>query len=345
MIQYHLIRPHLAAACAGFGGAAIAVLLGLPAGALIGAAIAVTSAVALGLDVAVLPALRDVAFALIGVSLGAGVDAAILAQLPVWSVSLAILGLALVATVLTGRHVLLHTFSLDRDTAVLASSPGTMSNAIAIALAGRGDATAVTVLQVMRLLILVVLVPPLATAVDAPEAVFTPTGSMSLLHLMLLVVLALALGKLGGRRGIPAACLLAGMIVSAMAHVGGVASGVAPDWAVFLGFAITGTVLGTRLSSVSVGQLRHLSGAGTAVVATAFTLSLGFAFLTHVLTGLPFGQIWVAYAPGGVEAMAAIGLALGYDPAFVAAHHFARILILVALMPVFLRERGSNSVP
>ena len=38
------------------------------------------------------------------------------------------------------------------------------------------------------------------------------------------------------------------------------------------------------------------------------------------------------------EAMAAIGLALGYDPAFVAAHHFARILILLALVPAFLRR-------
>ena len=53
---------------------------------------------------------------------------------------------------------------------------------------------------------------------------------------------------------------------------------------------------------------------------------------------LPLGQILIAYAPGGVEAMAAIGLALGYDPAFVAAHHFARILILLVLVPAFLRR-------
>ena len=44
------------------------------------------------------------------------------------------------------------------------------------------------------------------------------------------------------------------------------------------------------------------------------------------------------YAPGGGEAMAAIGLALGYDPAFVAIHHFARIVMLVFLVPFVLKR-------
>ncbi len=343
MSVFDTIRPHLAAAGLGLGGAAIAALLGLPAGSLIGATVAVASAAAMGRRLAVSPRLRDLAFALIGVSLGAGVDAQLLSQLPAWSVSLAVLAVALVSTVLAGQHLLSRLFGYDGETAVLASSPGTMSNAIAIALEGCGDATAVTVLQLMRLLILVLLVPPLAIMFDTPDAAIAPAEDMLLVYLVPLVGLALILGKLGASRGIPAACLLAGMIVSAGAHVTGLATGVAPNWAIFIGFAITGTVLGTRLSSVSLPQLRRLSSAGAAVVATALSLSLGFAFLTYLLTGLPFGQIWVAYAPGGVEAMAAIGLALGYDPAFVAAHHFARILILVVLMPILLRKQSSKS--
>ncbi|SDF00721.1 AbrB family transcriptional regulator [Limimaricola pyoseonensis] len=340
MPAIHRIRPHLAAAGLGLGGAAVAALLGVPAGPLIGATLAVAAAAALRLRLAVAPRLRDLAFALIGVSLGAGVDADILAQLPAWSVSLALLAVALVATVLTGRLLLTRLFGHDGDTAVLASSPGTMSNAIAIALDGRGDATAVMALQLMRLLILVMLVPPLAIALDAPQAGTAPSPDMPLPMLAALVLLALGLGRLGARRGIPAACLLGGMLVSAGSHVSGLATGTAPGWAIFLGFAITGTVLGTRLSSVKPKALWSLSGAGAAVVATALGLSLGFAFIAHLLTGLPFGQLWVAYAPGGVEAMAAIGLALGYDPAFVAAHHFARILILVGLMPILLGKQS-----
>lgn len=335
-------RAQLAGALLGLGGAAAGALLGLPAGALVGAAVAVALAAALGLGVAVAPQLRDMAFALIGVSLGAGLDAAILPQLPAWSVSLGLLALALVATVLAGRVLLTRMFGLDAPTALLASAPGTMSNAIAIALAGHGDVTTVTILQLMRMLILVVLVPPLATALDAPETALAPVRDMSLLPLGLLLGLALAIGRLGARHGIPAACLLVGMLASAGAHLAGLVVGAAPGWAIFLGFAITGTVLGTRLSAVSPRQLRRLGRAGATVIAIGLSLSLGFAFLTHLATGLPFGQVWVAYAPGGVEAMAAIGLALGYDPAFVAAHHLARILILVGLIPFLLRRQGST---
>jgi uncharacterized membrane protein AbrB (regulator of aidB expression) len=44
----------------------------------------------------------------------------------------------------------------------------------------------------------------------------------------------------------------------------------------------------------------------------------------------------VAFAPGGVEAMAAMALSMDYDPAFVATHHVFRLLFLMALLPLLL---------
>ena len=141
-----------------------------------------------------------------------------------------------------------------------------------------------------------------------------------------------------GRRGISAACLLTGILLSGVGHGAGLIHGAAPSWMVFLGFTMTGAVLGTRISKVDLRSALKLAGAGTVVVGMALGMALVFALITQALTGFPLGQILIAYAPGGVEAMAAIGLALGYDPAFVAAHHFARILILLALVPAFLRR-------
>jgi uncharacterized membrane protein AbrB (regulator of aidB expression) len=47
--------------------------------------------------------------------------------------------------------------------------------------------------------------------------------------------------------------------------------------------------------------------------------------------------------------MAAIGLALGYDPAYVAVHHLVRIIFLLATMPVLLRriaeQLGKKIIP
>ena len=78
------------------------------------------------------------------------------------------------------------------------------------------------------------------------------------------------------------------------------------------------------------------------MVMVSTTLAALFAALAANLLGLPFGQVWVAYAPGGVEAMAAMAIALGYDSAFVATHHLFRIILLLFLLPVLLKIFGQT---
>ena len=331
-------KPYAVTLVIALAGAALAALAGIPAGALIGSTVAVVAAAATGQRVDLPPRLRDIAFASIGVSLGAGIDERIFDQVTVWAVSLAILVASLVATIGLGRLFLTRAFGLDAQTATLASSPGTMSNAIAIAAEGHGDATAVMFLQLMRLLILVISVPPLAYVLEGSAAGEAVAGdAMPALVLAGLVAFSTGLGLLGARAGLPAAALLAGMIVSASAHATGLVHGSSPSWLLFAAFAITGAVLSSRLSRVTAPQVRQNLLAGASVVVTAMILSLVFAWIAQSATGLPFAQVWIAYAPGGVEAMAAIGLSLGYDPAYVAVHHFARILALVVIVPIALR--------
>ncbi|MDP5085507.1 MAG: AbrB family transcriptional regulator [Yoonia sp.] len=334
-LRPNTVTPHLAALAIGGGGGVLALGLGLPAAALIGSTFAVALAATLRLPLALHPRLRDLAFAVIGISLGAGVEAEALNQIGAWSVSLAMLLACLATTLFVGTVLLQRVFGMDRNTAILATSPGTMSNAIALALEGRGDATTILILQMIRLLVLVTIVPPVAMLIDADSG-FAPATPMDLAPLAILVGVALALGLWGARAGIPAACLLFGMIVSAAAHVAGLAHGPAPTWVVNASFVITGAALGARLTAVTGSQLLRMSKAGLLLVTSAVAVSLCFAGLTHILTGLPLAQIWIAFAPGGVEAMAAIGLALGYDPAYVAIHHFARILALVVSIPFIL---------
>ena len=274
----------------------------------------------------------------IGISLGAGVEAEALSQIGAWSVSLAMLLACLATTLFVGTVLLQRVFRMNRNTAILAASPGTMSNAIALALDGWGDATSILILQMIRLLALVTIVPPVAMLIDAQSG-FAPAASMDIAPLALLIGAALALGLRGTRAGIPASCLLFGMILSAAAHLAGLAKGPAPEWVVSASFVITGTALGVRLTAVSAPQLIQMSKAGLFLVVSATFVSLCFAGITHILTGLPLAQVWIAFAPGGVEAMAAIGLALGYDPAYVAIHHFTRILVLVAAIPFIMRRK------
>ncbi len=333
-------RPHLAALSGGFAGAALAALAGLPAGPLIGASLAVALLAGWHVAVAVDERLRLLAFTTIGLSLGSTVPPGMLDQIGGWIVSLAILMLSLIATLWIGTVILSRVFGHDVETALMSTIPGTLSNVVALAIEGRGDVTTIMVLQTLRVLMLVVFVPPIATLAGPPESVGSTIGTMGTGDLAVLLVAGLMAARAFAALRIPAAALLAGMIVGAAAHLGGLVEGYVPYWAIFASFAVTGAALGARFSAIGLSRLMRLFGEAVVSVGIATLVSIGFAFLVTTITGLPAGQVWIAFAPGAVEAMAAIGLALGYDPAYVAVHHFARIAMLLALAPLALRLVG-----
>lgn len=322
----------------GAAGAALAMAGGLPAAALIGSSLAVSLAAWRGMRVIVPRRLRDLAFAAIGVSLGTGIAPTILHDLAAWGISLALLCLSLVATLLAAVLILRRVFRFDLFTSVLAASPGTMSYAVAVAQEGRGDPVVVLVLQSLRLLLLASVLPILVFTVAPPGAAAHPL-TMGIGASAFLVVAAMALGIPLARIGLPAAALVAGMTLSGLGHASGLVAGRLPPWAISASFVIAGSVVGARFSGISARAIVGLVGAAALTTGTAALMSGAFALLVSTLVDLPLGQVWIAFAPGGVEAMAAIGLALGYDPAYVAVHHLVRIVFLIFTLPLVLRDR------
>ena len=146
--------------------------------------------------------------------------------------------------------------------------------------------------------------------------------------------MAFVAGVSVSRWKIPASFLLAGMLVSGVGHYMGVVTGRPPNSIIFIGFTVTGSMVGARFSSIPLHDLQRLLLASLSAVFISGLLSLAFAIPVAQMLDVPFGQVFVAFAPGGVEAMAAMALALGYDPAYVATHHLFRIILLFFLLPV-----------
>ena len=66
------------------------------------------------------------------------------------------------------------------------------------------------------------------------------------------------------------------------------------------------------------------------------------AWLVSLVVDMPYGQLWLGLSPGALEGMGALGIALGYDTAFIAAHHVIRLLMLsfaIPLVVVVIRRR------
>lgn len=329
----------------GLVGAAAATRAGWPAPALVGSTVAVTALSFLRVAATVPDRLRNMAFTAIGCSLGSGIEADLLDLVVKWPLSLMILAVAVAAILASCCWLLITFFDQSRETSILAVAPGALSYSLVLAAEGRGDFRMIVVIQSLRLLLITTALP-LLLGLGQPaqgEGLGGTVQCMSWAVTIALFVIALALGYGLDRVRFPAAFLLAGVMVSGAVHYFGVACGRPQPEFLFLGFSITGAVIGSRFASIPKEDVLRFFWAALAVFTVSSGLAASAALLVAKALQLPFGQVWIAYAPGGVEAMAAIAMGFHYDSAYVATHHLCRIFGLIVLLPVLLRLFGERN--
>lgn len=324
----------------GAAGAGLAVVLRMPAALLMGPALMVALASLTGAPFELDTRVRDVCFVVLGLGIGAGFDPQAGRALMTWPVAFLILAAALTLMLWASRALLVRFFGFDRRGGLLAGVPGHLSLVLSLA-SDSGDVARIAVVQSVRLLVLTVSVPFLAVALGyhvAPMAL-PGSGRMSLLHLVLIAGLG-GLAGIGFRRlGWPAPLLLGPLSVSAAGQMSGLTPGALPDWAMIPAFIGLGTLIGSRFSGMSAALLMASLGAG--VVSTLATVSIAALAAVPVaaLLHMPLPHVLVAFAPGGLETMVALGVSMGASPGFVAAAHLVRLLVLGALIPLFLGRR------
>ena len=328
-------------------GALAATGAGLPAAPLLGAAAAVTAFALAGGAARIPDPMREIAFAAIGVALGAGIGPGFLADAARWPLSLAALAAVIAVTILVSS-VLMRRSGMEAGTALLAVAPGALSVALSLSEGTGRDTRTVATLQAVRLLALTVVLPPVLTAASGTHpAASGPSAVVDTGYLAGAVLLAAAMlaGRLGVALRVPAPHLLAGFALSGAAHAGGALEGPLPAPAAFAAFAVAGAVIGTRFRGVTVARARRLLGPAIGLTALATAIAAVAAALVAPALEMPFGQVMIAFAPGGVETMAAMALFLGHDPVYVSVHHVARILALIVTLPWLLARLPAPAEP
>ncbi|MGV8832500.1 MAG: AbrB family transcriptional regulator [Devosia sp.] len=327
-------------------GGSVANLLGMPAGWLMGGALAVAIASMAGLPMVMPDRLRDVSFLLIGMSMGASVAPDSLALIASWPVTIAALALELMVIVAATGWVLARVFKLDTGTAYLSAFPGHLSFVLGIASSGVGNARQIVIIQVIRIMMLTICVP--IGTLFLPIAHFAPVVRSDYLDIGQLLLLAagcVAVGLVFVKLRMPAGFVLGAMAAATAAKLAGLYSAAMPVPLVTLTFVLTGALIGSRFAGISRREL--LTAAKGGLVATGVTVAIVsvVAFLASLIVDMPYGQIWLGLAPGALEGMGALGIALGYDTAFVAAHHVLRLLMLTLAIPtvVMLIKRRESA--
>ena len=340
--------PVLVTVAISAAGGLVATLLGLPAGWLMGGALAVTGAAMAGVKVSMPGWLRDVAFVLIGMSMGANVAPDSLQLIASWPVSLAGLVVELVLIITLTGWMLVKVFKLDPGTAYLSSFPGHLSFVLGIAAAGVGDSRQIVIIQVIRILMLTIAVP--IGAVFLPIDHFTPpvpTSFLSIWQLLALAAGCVAVGLVFLWLKVPAGFVLGSMAAATAAKLGGLYVEAIPTPLVTVTFILTGALIGSRFAGIT--RAEFLTAAKGGVIATVMTMGIVtvVTWAVSLVVDMPFGQLWLGLSPGALEGMGALGIALGYDTAFIAAHHVIRLLLLSFAIPavvVLIRRREAAAI-
>lgn len=325
---------------AGAVGTVVFELIGFPAAAVTGSAFAVSlTCLFSGASMDLPVRWRDFLFVLIGLNIGSGATVETVQAAKNWPETIMLLSLCVLATLYLSRAFLNKVIKLDPIMAMLAAAPGHLSFVLGIAAERNIDAAPVALIQSIRVLAITLLVPPLITwglAEGMPDLPELPT--MSWINLIALTLAAGAVGLAFQKFNLPAAYLLAGMAVSAAGHMSGLTPGRMPWGLLTVAMIAMGALIGSRFSGVTAKDLRHALAGGVAVTSIGFAVTLISVAIAALLFDASVPLLIIAFVPGGVEAMAAIAILMGMDPAFVAAHHLSRLIILSFLMPIWARR-------
>ena len=314
----------------------------MPAGWLSGAILAVAAAALAGRPMHVPAAMMRAIFVLIGISLGAVVTPATLHGMAMYPLSIAVLVAAMAMVSFAGGTYLRTVHGWDRVSAFLAAAPGGLSQVMAIAAELGADLRGIAIVQTMRVVIVAVGLPAgLALLGLVGPNTRSLGGQFSVVmlgELAILVVVSTILAVLAYRLRFPGGLLFGAMMSSAILHGTGLIHAVMPWWVANAAMIALGAVTGSRFANTSLRLvLRFLIAAFGSFAVAVGIVAIFVAGLIGV-SSLRIADLMIAYAPGSVDAMMLLALALNVDPVFVGAHHLTRIFFVSLTMPFIARH-------
>ncbi len=312
---------------------------GIPAGAMSGsiAAVAFVSSVFPNAVAPLGKKLRLLAMLISGTSIGAAVTPDTLNNVATYPASVTAMMVCVFAMTALSSRMLIRFAKWDRATALLSSVPGALAYILTVIQTTNANTPRVVSVQMIRVLFLMALVPILVaeSGLDLNTNSGRPDDSWTIFALECLV--GAGVGFLLSKLRMAGAMLLGCMLVSALAHGLDYAQGRTPAIALIAGQILIGAWSGSRFAGFDWGLFVRQSPAMIGSIAASVVVAAFFASMIAWMLNLPFGATFLAFAPGGFEAMAVLALALGFDPFYVAAHHLARFFLLNLGMPVVIR--------
>lgn len=313
--------------------------LGLPAGFLSGAMLAVAILALAGRPLSMPQPLMHVMTCTLGITLGSVASPEMMHGMTTYPVSLSLLAAGTVCVTLGSMLYLKYVHGWSALSALLGATPGALSQMVAMALETKSDQVGVAIVQTLRVVLLAVFLPMgLALAgmsVGGGGRSSLPVADTGMLPL--LVGVSVAAGYLFHRVKFPGGWMFGAMLGSGALHATGIVHGGLPMWVVSIAMIGIGAMVGTRFASIGLPSFLRYLTAGIGSLTVALAIIAVFLALTVWWTGIGVQDATMAFAPGAMDVMMAVALTLHLDPIFVSAHHLFRFVGVSLLMPLVVK--------
>jgi uncharacterized protein len=317
-------------------GGYVFTLIKAPAPWLAGSMLATLPLLAAGARFEIPWILRDAVFLLLGTQIGAAVNWETVASMGKWPLSLVFLALTVTAIIVSGMSFFRRGHGWDEPTAFFAAVPGALSLVLLVAMKARADMARVTVVQSFRLVFLVAALPLLISGLGPAGSTDHPAlvNGSGALDTAIAIAAGTAVGSLFAWLQVPAGLMLGAALANAVLHLSGIVEGALPMALMTPAYVVLGAAIGDRFAGVRAADIMGTLWVGFGGFLLSLAIALVGAAAASRIAGVPLADALVAFAPGGLEAMSALGIALGLDPAYVGAHQIARYLGLSIALPV-----------
>ena len=345
MHSAELTRAKATCLVLGVIGGAIFYYLRLPLPWMLGAMAATTIAAMSGVRVALMPSLRMVFIAILGVMLGSAFTPQVLQSLSVWVGSFGWLVVYVILATAIVYFFYRRVAGYDPVTAYFSGAPGGLNEMVLTGAAMGGDERRISLAHGTRILIAIFAisfgyrwfggyVPPAAGSPLLSTAIGIEDWAV--------LAGCTLVGYFGARAlRIPAYALVGPMLLSAIAHASGLTVSRPPVWLVAIAQIVVGAMVGSRFDGVSPRVVGHALLLASGATIVLLGLAALFGEVVETTLGIPFAAALLAFAPGGLAEMSLIALSMNVDAAYVSSHHIVRIFLIVLVAPfVFRLLRG-----
>ena len=322
-------------------GGLLARAVHLPGGPMVGALIAAGGARVLGAPLEQPPPwLRTSGRIVLGLTIGITVTAETLRIVAGSLVPVAVMVVFMLVLGFATAWTLGRLTRMSAPTALCGSSPGALAVMVALADELGGSAPVVASMHLVRLVSVMLVVPPFVQGVFAPasQAIAgippeTVAGGNPFWAEAALLALGLAAGLAVARMRIPAGDLVSGLVVAAVANAAFLHLPDLPvTWKLFAQIAV-GSGIGATVTRKALADFRPFALAGGIMTAAFIGSGLALAWALSRVSGLDLITCLVGCAPGGADTMIILAGEFGANVPLVTAMHVSRIVILMVVLP------------